>query len=81
MTVNQSGHELSLLPGHPDVPTVLIYTSADEIFEPEWERLMARELLGIEPIELLGGHYPMVEDPEGLADLLSRLAREHMAVS
>jgi hypothetical protein len=53
----------------------------DEIFEPEWERFMARELLGIEPIELLGGHYPMVEDPEGLADLLSRLAREHMAVS
>ena len=31
---------------------------------------MARELLGIEPIELPGGHFPMAEDPEGLAELL-----------
>jgi pimeloyl-ACP methyl ester carboxylesterase len=67
------------LPGHPDVPTVLIYTTDDEIFEPEWEQFMARELLDIEPIEISGGHYPMVEDPEGLADLLSRLAGEHSA--
>ncbi|MDQ2913156.1 MAG: alpha/beta hydrolase [Chloroflexota bacterium] len=67
------------LPGHPDVPTVLIYTPDDEFFEPEWERFMARELLGIEPIELPGGHFPMVEDPEGLADLLNRLARGHEA--
>jgi pimeloyl-ACP methyl ester carboxylesterase len=64
------------LPGHPDVPTVLIYTADDEIFDPEWERFMARELLGVEPIELPGGHYPMVEDPEGLADLLDGLARK-----
>jgi pimeloyl-ACP methyl ester carboxylesterase len=65
------------LPGHPKVPTVVIYTSDDEIFDPEWERFMARELLGVEPIELPGGHYPMLEDPEGLADLLSRLAERH----
>jgi pimeloyl-ACP methyl ester carboxylesterase len=38
---------------------------------------MARELVGIEPIEIPGGHFPMVENPESLADLLSRLAREH----
>jgi hypothetical protein len=36
---------------------------------------MARELLGVEPIEIPGGHFPMVEDPERLADLLDRLAR------
>ena len=64
------------LPGHPDLPTVLIYATDDEIFEPDWERFMARELLGIEPIEISGGHFPMVEDPEALADLLDRLARE-----
>jgi pimeloyl-ACP methyl ester carboxylesterase len=63
------------LSGHPDVPTVLIYASEDEIFEPEWERFMARELLDIEPIEIDGGHFPMVEDPESLADLLDQLAR------
>jgi len=31
---------------------------------------------GIEPIEISGGHFPMAEDPEALADLLDRLARE-----
>jgi pimeloyl-ACP methyl ester carboxylesterase len=65
------------LPGHPDVATALIYASEDEFFEPDWERFMAREVLGVEPIEIPGGHFPMVEDAEGLADLLDRLAREH----
>ena len=67
------------LPGHPDVPTVLVYAADDEILEPVWERFMAHELLGVEPIEIPGGHFPMVEDPEALADLLDRLAREHSA--
>ena len=31
---------------------------------------MARELLGIDPIEIPGGHFPMAEDPAGLSDLL-----------
>jgi pimeloyl-ACP methyl ester carboxylesterase len=64
------------LPEHPDVPTVFVYASDDEIFEPEWQRFMARELLGVEPIEIPGGHFPMVEDPAALADLLDRLATE-----
>jgi pimeloyl-ACP methyl ester carboxylesterase len=63
------------LDGHPDVPTALIYAAEDEFFEPEWERFMARELLGVEPIEIPGGHFPMVEDPERLADVLDRLTR------
>ena len=62
------------LAGPPDIPTVLVYASDDEIFEPAWERFMAREVLGIEPIEIPGGHFPMAEDPEGLAGLLDRLA-------
>lgn len=62
------------LPRHPDVPTVLIYAAEDEIFEPEWERFMARELLGIEPIEIPGGHFPMIEDPAGLAELFDSLS-------
>jgi pimeloyl-ACP methyl ester carboxylesterase len=64
------------LRGHPEIPTVLIYATDDEIFEPAWERFMARELLGIEPIEIAGGHFPMVEDPESLADLLDQLAHQ-----
>jgi pimeloyl-ACP methyl ester carboxylesterase len=64
------------LSGPPDVPTVLIYAAEDEIFEPEWERFMARELLAVEPIEIPGGHFPMAEDPGALAELLDRVARE-----
>jgi pimeloyl-ACP methyl ester carboxylesterase len=56
------------------VPTALIYTTDDEFFEPEWERYVAHELLGIEPIELPGGHFPMVEDPGRLAGVLDELA-------
>ena len=59
---------------HPDVPTALIYATDDEFFEPEFERFMAREVLGIEPIEIPGGHFAMAEDPERLAALLDRLA-------
>jgi pimeloyl-ACP methyl ester carboxylesterase len=63
------------LDGHPDVPTALIYAAEDEFFQPEWQRFMARELLGVEPIEIPGGHFPMVENPERLADVLDGLAR------
>jgi pimeloyl-ACP methyl ester carboxylesterase len=61
---------------HPDVPTALIYAADDEFFEPAWPRFMASELLGIEPIEIPGGHFPMAEEPELLADFLDRLAAE-----
>ena len=63
------------LPRPPDNPTVLIYAAEDEAFEPDWHRFMARELLGIEAIEIPGGHFPMAEDPDALADLLDRVAR------
>ena len=59
---------------HPEVPTVLIYASQDELFEPDFERFVARELLGIEPVEIQSGHFPMAEDPGSLAELLDRLA-------
>ena len=58
----------------PDVPVALVFAADDEFFEPEWEAFMAREVLGVEPIEIPGGHFPMVEDPEALAALLSELA-------
>src|SRR3954453_7428276 len=59
---------------HPDVPVALLYASDDEFFEPDFERFMARELLGVDPIELEGGHFPMIEDPGGLARLLDDLS-------
>ena len=60
---------------HPDVPTALIYANDDEFFNPEWEQFVAHELLGIEPIEIPGGHFPMVEDPDALANLTDRVLR------
>jgi pimeloyl-ACP methyl ester carboxylesterase len=64
------------LDSHPAVPTALVYASEDEFFEPSWERFVARELLGVEPIEVPGGHFPMLERPGELAALLDRLARD-----
>jgi hypothetical protein len=51
-----------------------VYASEDELFEPAFERFIARELLHIDPIELPSGHFPMVEDPDALANLLDGLS-------
>ena len=59
---------------HPDVPTALVYASEDELFEPAFERFIARELLHVDPIELQTGHFPMVEDPDVVAELLDGLS-------
>jgi pimeloyl-ACP methyl ester carboxylesterase len=67
------------LKAHPDNKTVLIYAAEDELFEPEFERFMARELLGVEPVEISSGHFPMAEHPDALADLLDRVARDARA--
>jgi pimeloyl-ACP methyl ester carboxylesterase len=56
--------------------SAVVIALEDELFDPETERAAARERLGIEPIEIAGGHFPMVEDPEALAALLDRLAAE-----
>ena len=61
---------------HPDVPTTLIYARDDEFFTPEWERFIAHDVLGVEPIEIAGGHFPMAESPELVAELFDRLASE-----
>jgi pimeloyl-ACP methyl ester carboxylesterase len=62
------------LEDHPEVPTALIYAAEDEFFEPVFQRFVASELLGIDPIEIPGGHFPLAEDPEALARVLDRLA-------
>jgi pimeloyl-ACP methyl ester carboxylesterase len=64
------------LRANPEIRTMLVYAADDEIFEPDWERFMARRVLMVEPIEIPGGHFPMLEDPDALADLLERLAGE-----
>jgi len=63
------------LRAHPDNPTALFYATEDELFNPAWQRFMALEFLHVEPLELPTGHFPMVEDPDGLATLLDGEAR------
>jgi pimeloyl-ACP methyl ester carboxylesterase len=58
----------------PGIPASMIYAAADEVFDPEWSRWAARELLGVEPVEIAGGHFPMLETPEELVGLLGSYA-------
>jgi pimeloyl-ACP methyl ester carboxylesterase len=62
------------LPGHPDVPSAVIWATEDEFFTPEWQQYVANTLLGVTAIQIPGGHFPMVENPDALATLLDRLA-------
>lgn len=59
----------------PSVPTSYILMRDDRMVRPQWSRIAAPQRLGVEPIELLGGHSPMLADPKHLADILIQLTR------
>ena len=59
----------------PDVPTSYLVMRDDRMIRPQWSRTAARRRLGVEPLELPGGHSPMLSDPERLADALIALTR------
>jgi hypothetical protein len=61
--------------GWPAVPVVSIVCGEDRAVNPDWSRRMARAWLGVEPVELAGGHTPHLARPRELAALLDRLAR------
>jgi pimeloyl-ACP methyl ester carboxylesterase len=61
---------------HPDGPAASVLYTGDVVVRPAYSRVAARKLLGIDAIELPGGHFPMLEDPSGLAELLVRLLVE-----
>jgi pimeloyl-ACP methyl ester carboxylesterase len=58
------------LDGPPSLPSLYLYASEDEFFTSESRRWLARNVFGLEPIELAGGHFPMLETPAALGDLL-----------
>lgn len=58
----------------PDVPATYILCTEDRPIAAEWARRMARERLGIEAVELPGGHSPFLSRPRHLAEVLSGLA-------
>jgi pimeloyl-ACP methyl ester carboxylesterase len=57
--------------GWPDVPIRSIVCAEDRIVNPQWSRRIARERLGVEPLELAGSHSPMLSRPGDLAALLA----------
>jgi pimeloyl-ACP methyl ester carboxylesterase len=63
--------EPSPLLAWPDVECSSILAQEDGALRPEWSRWTARERLGIEPVELRGGHSPMLARPAELAALLT----------
>ena len=58
----------------PSVPSAFMYAREDELFDDRWSRWIAAELLGVDAIELPGGHFPMLEHPSLLAATLERAA-------
>ena len=55
----------------PDCELASIICTEDEVVTPAWSRRIAREVLHVEPIELPGGHFPMLGIPAQLADALT----------
>jgi hypothetical protein len=58
------------LEGPPSLPSSCIYTTEDEFFTPESREWAARNVFGIEPIKMEGGHFPMLARHSELADVL-----------
>jgi pimeloyl-ACP methyl ester carboxylesterase len=56
----------------PDIRSAFIYTRDDELFDDRWSRWIAQNLLGVEPVELPGGHFPNLEHPALLAQALEK---------
>ena len=53
-----------------------ILGTEDRLVNPDWSRRVARERLGVEPVELPTGHFPMITHPELLAERLAQLHAE-----
>lgn len=49
---------------------VYIVCTRDAVIRPDWQRHLARDVLGVEPLELDAGHSPMLECPRQLAAML-----------
>jgi pimeloyl-ACP methyl ester carboxylesterase len=55
------------------VPSAYIVCRDDRAVNPEWARRAARERLGVEPVEIDGGHSPFITRPMELAALIDSI--------
>ena len=53
----------------PDVPATYVVCTKDQVVNPKWARRVSREVLGVPPVELPGGHSPFLARPAQLAEL------------
>jgi pimeloyl-ACP methyl ester carboxylesterase len=74
MFARQAMLEICPLSKWPGVPSSYVVCAEDRTIQPEWSRRAARERLGIEAVELPGGHCPHVSRPGELAEVLAALA-------
>ena len=66
--------EISPLTAWPDVPSAYVACRDDHATNPVWQLSAARERLGVEAVEIDGGHSPMLTRPAELAELLDALS-------
>lgn len=52
------------------IPSIYVVASRDRTIRPDWQRRMARDRLGVTPIEIPSGHCPHVSRPRLLAEIL-----------
>ncbi len=58
----------------PETPSAFLYARDDELFDDAWSRWICRRLLGIDALELPGGHFPMLAHPDSLATMLEKVS-------
>jgi pimeloyl-ACP methyl ester carboxylesterase len=66
--------EATPLTAWPDVESRTIVCRDDRALNPDWVRTASRERLGVDAIELGGGHSPSLTRPAELAQVLNSLA-------
>ncbi len=57
----------------PTIPSGYIVCRDDRAINPAWGRTAARDRLGVEPVEIDGGHSPMLSRPAELAALIDSM--------
>jgi pimeloyl-ACP methyl ester carboxylesterase len=73
MFARQAILEVCPLSFWPAVPSSYILCEEDRAIQPAWSRRAARERLGVDPVEMAGGHCPYVSRPEELAEVLAAI--------
>ena len=58
----------------PDVPVASVHCQDDRAVNPSWSRWIAPLRLGVESVELPGGHSPMLSRPALLAETVASIA-------